>query len=35
MLDFGIKRLARLKLALEMYITLAPEGYVYCFVVES
>ena len=31
MLNFGVKRLARLKLALEMHITLAPECYVYCF----
>ena len=37
MLNFGVKRLARLKLALEMHITLAPECYVYtyCLSVES
>ena len=35
MLSFGVTRLTRLKLALEMYITLAPECYVYCFSVES
>lgn len=33
--NFGVKRLTRLKLALEMYITLAPKYYVYCFSVES
>lgn len=35
MLNIGVKRLARINLALKIYVTLAPKCYVYCFSVES